>query len=231
MASSSRRVSRKELRQPDWFQTATENAFDLYAAHRVKTLLALVVLTALLLGVWGWNAFKSRQDAVASQEFGRALILYHGGKHREAIAALAKVQTHRWSKYGHVAYLYQANSHLALNDLPKAAEAAQQFIVGTDKNPLMRQMGLLTLATIEERQSRCKEAIKHYADAEKIKGPFTERAFLGKARCAAQQGDLSTALAAYRQLLKEQPESPSATYIALEISELEAKLSGQKPEK
>jgi predicted negative regulator of RcsB-dependent stress response len=228
MASTTRRVSRKELRQPDWFQTATENAFDLYAAHRVKILLALVVLIALLLGIWGWNAFKNRQDSVASQEFGRALILYHGGKHREAIAALAKVQTHRWSKYSRLAYLYLANSHLALNDLPKAADAARQFIVGTDQNSLMRQMGLLTLATIEERQSQCKEALKNYAAAEKIKGPFTERAFLGNARCAAQQGDLGTALAAYRQLLKEQPESPSAAYIALEISELEAKLSGQK---
>jgi predicted negative regulator of RcsB-dependent stress response len=228
MASTTRRVSRKELREPDWFQTATENAFDLYAAHRGKILLALAVLAALLLGIWGWNAFKNRQDYMASQEFGRALILYHGGKHREAITALAKVQTHRWSKYGHLAYLYQANSHLALNDLPKAAHAAQQFIVGTDQNSLMRQMGLLTLATIEERQSQCKEAIKHYTAAEKVKGPFTERALFGKARCAVQQGDLSTALAAYRQLLKEQPESSSGTYIALEISELEAKLSGQK---
>jgi predicted negative regulator of RcsB-dependent stress response len=228
MASTTRRVSRKELRQPDWFQTATENAFDLYAAHRLKSLLALAVLIALLLGIWGWNAFKNRQDSMASQEFGRALILYHDGKHREAIAALAKVQTHRWSKYGHLAYLYQANSHLALNDLPTAAYAAQQFVSDTDESSLMRQIGLLTLATIEERQSQCKEAIKHYAAAEKLKGPFTERAFLGKARCAVQQGDLSTALAAYRQLLKEQPESSSGTYISLEISELESQLSGQK---
>jgi predicted negative regulator of RcsB-dependent stress response len=227
MASTTRRVSRKELRQPDWFQTATETTFELYAAHRVKALLAVAVLIALFLGIWGRNVYKDQQDSMASQEFGRALILYHGGKHLEAIGALEKVQTYRWSKYGSLAYLYQANSHLALNDLAKAANAAQRFVAGTDQNSLMHQMGLLTLATIEERQSQCKEAIKHYANAEKIKGPFTERAFLGRARCAVQLGDLSTALAAYRQLLKQQPESASATYITLEIGELESKMAGR----
>jgi predicted negative regulator of RcsB-dependent stress response len=231
MASTTKRVSRKELRQADWFQTATENAFELYEAHRVKVLLAVAVLIALLVGILGWNVFKQRQDSLASQEFGRAMILYHGGKHLEAIAALEKVQTHRWSKYGSLANLYQANSYLALNDLPKAVNAARRFIAATDQNSLMHQMGLLTLATAQERQSQCKEAITHYADAEKIKGPFTERGFLGKARCAAQLGDLSTALAAYRQLLKEQPESPSANYITLKISELEVKLGGQKSAK
>ena len=227
MASTTRRVSRKELRQPDWFQTATENAFDLYETHRVKALLGLAVIIALLLGVWGWNVFKERQDSLASQEFGQAVALYHGSKYQEAIAILETVQTYRWSKYGNLAHLYQANSYLALNDLPKAANAAQRFIVGTDQNSLIRQMGLLTLATIEERQSQCKEAVKHYADAEKIRGPFTERSLLGKARCAVQLGDFNSALAAYRHLSKEQPESSLASYITLKISELESKLADQ----
>jgi predicted negative regulator of RcsB-dependent stress response len=227
MASTSRRLSRKELRQPDWFQTVTENAFEFYDKQRVVVYLGIAVLTLLLLGIWGWGVFKERQDSMAAQEFGQAMTQYHAGKYREAVAGLEKVQTYRWSRYANLAHLYEANSYLALNDFTKATNAAQRFIVGTDQNSLMRQIGLLTLADIEERQSQCKEAIKNYGEAGRIKAAFSERAFLGEARCAVQMGDVKGGIAAYRQLLKDQPESPLASYVRFQISELESKVAAQ----
>jgi predicted negative regulator of RcsB-dependent stress response len=227
MATTSRRLSRKELRQPDWFQTVTENALEFYYRQRVAVYLGLAVVILLLLGIWGWAVFKERQDSMAAQEFGQAMTQYHTGKYREAVAGLEKVQTYRWSRYANLAHLYEANSHLALNDFTKATNAAQRFIGGTDQNSLMRQIGLLTLADIEERQSQCKEAIKNYGEAGKIKAAFTERAFLGEARCAVQMGDVKGGIAAYRQLLKDQPESPLASYVRFQISELESKIAAQ----
>lgn len=227
MASTTRRLSRKELRQPDWFQTTTEDVLEFYRRQRVAVLVGIAAAILILLGIWGWRAYKERQDALAAQEFGQAMTHYHAGKYREAIESLEKVETHRWSRYAHLAHFYEANSYLALNDYPKATSAAQRFIVGTDQNSLLRQMGLLTLAVIEERQSQCKEAIQNYAQAAKIKAAFTDRALLGEARCAAQTGDVDGAIAAYRQLLKDQPESPSASYVKYQIGELEAKLPAQ----
>jgi predicted negative regulator of RcsB-dependent stress response len=227
MASTTRRLTRKELRQPDWFQTTTENALASFEKHRLPVYLGIGAMILLLLGIWGWRAFKEHQDATAGQEFSQALIQYHAGKHREAIASLEKVQSYRWSKYSNLAHLYEANSYLALNELEKAASAAQRFIVGTDQNSLIRQIGLLTLATIEERRSSCTEAIKHYTDASKIKAAFTDRALLNQARCAVQMNDIQTAIAAYRQLLKDQPESALASYVTFRIGELEPKLAAQ----
>jgi predicted negative regulator of RcsB-dependent stress response len=83
------------------------------------------------------------------------------------------------------------------------------------------------LATIEERESSCTEAIKHYTDASKIKAAFTDRALLNQARCAVQMNDIQTAIAAYRQLLKDQPESALASYVTFRIGELEPKLAAQ----
>jgi predicted negative regulator of RcsB-dependent stress response len=227
MASTTRRLSRKELRQPDWFQTSTENALASFARHRVAVYLGIAAVILLLLGIWGWRAFKERQDSIAAQEFSQAIIQYHAGKHREAIVGLEKVQSYRWSKYSNLAHLYEANSYLALNELAKAATAAQRFIVGTNQNSLMRQIGLLTLASIEERKSQCNEAIKHYAEAGKIKSAFTERALLNQARCAVQMDDIQGGVAAYRQLLKDQPDSSLAGYITFRIDELESKLVAQ----
>lgn len=231
MASTSRRLSRKELRQPDWFQTATESALGLYEEHRLKVFLGVGLIVVVLLAIWGWKIFKERQDVMAAREFGQAMTLYHSGKHSEALPSLAKIQTYRWSRYANLAHLYEANSHLAMNDLAKATSAAQRFIVGTRQNSLMRELGLLTLAVIEERQSQCKEAIKHYAEAQKIKGAFTSRAFLGEARCAVEIGDLRAGIAAYRQLLKDQPESALATYVTVQIADLESKLAAQADQK
>jgi len=227
MATTSRRLTRKELRQPDWFQTVTENALEFYQRQRVAVYLGIAVVILLLLGIWGWGVFKERQDSIAAQEFGQAMTQYHTGKYREAVAGLEKVQTYRWSRYSNLAHLYEANSYLALNDFTKATNAAQRFIVGTDQNSLMRQIGLLTLADIEERQSQCKEAIKNYGEAGKIKAAFTERAFLGEARCAVQMGDIKGGIAAYRQLLKDQPESPLASYVRFQISGLESKIAAE----
>lgn len=231
MASTSRRLSRKELRQPDWFQTATENALELYRRQRVAVYLGIAAVVLILLGIWGWRIFKENQDEIAASEYGRAITQYHAGKYREAIASLEKVQTHRWSPYANLAHLYEANSYLALNDYTKATNASQRFILGADQNSLLRQIGLLTLAVIEERQSKCKEAIRNYSEAGKIKGAFTDRAFLGEARCAVQIGDVTGAIGAYRKLLKDQPEAPSASYVRFQISELEAKLASQTGEK
>lgn len=229
MATTSRRISRKELRQPDWFQSVTEQAVELYYRQRVTVYLGVAAVILVFLGIWGWAFFKERQDSMAAQEFSQAMTLYHAEKYTEAVPILKSVETYRWSHYSNLAYLYEANSYLALND-PKATNAAQQFIAGTDPSSLMRQIGLLTLADIEERQSQCKEAIKNYSDAGKIKAAFTERAVLGEARCAVQTGDLQRGLAAYRQLIKDEPESQLASYIRFQISELESKLA-QPPAK
>jgi predicted negative regulator of RcsB-dependent stress response len=225
MASTTRRLSRKELRQPDWFQTTTENAFAAFERHRIAVFLGIAAVILLLLGIWGWRAFKERQNSIAAQEFSQATIQYHAGKHREAIIGMEKVQGYRWSKYANLAYLYEANSYLALNELAKAASAAERFIVGTTQNSLMRQIGLLTLAAIEERKSNCTEAIKHYVEAGKIKAAFTERALLNQARCAVQMDDALGAIAAYRQLLKDEPDSSLASFITFRIGELESKLT------
>jgi tetratricopeptide (TPR) repeat protein len=124
MATASRRLTRKDLRQPDWFQITTEKALEYYAEHRTGVVAAGVGLVVLLLAVWGWQIFKQRQDTMASAQFGQAIALFQEGKHREAVAAFEKVEAYRWSHYAALAYLYQANSFLAVKDLDKAINAA-----------------------------------------------------------------------------------------------------------
>jgi len=223
MAHSSHRLTRKDLRQPDWFQVATEKAFAFYGAHPSKVLAAGAAFVVLLLALWGWQLFKERQDAAASAQFAQATALYQTGKFREALAGFDKVASYRWSRYAALAHLYQANSFLAVDDFDKAIGSAQRFIAATKPDSLYRQVGLLTLAYAEERKGLFQSAGGHYAQAEKITGPFGATAMLGRARCAERSGDDKAALAAYKDYLREQPTSP----VSLRVAELEAKAAAQ----
>jgi tetratricopeptide (TPR) repeat protein len=224
MATARKRITRKQLRQPDWFQVTTEKTLEFYQANQVKVWIGAAVLIALLLAAWGWQEFKEQQNGAAVEEFRRAMILFQAQNYRDAIPAFGKVQGYRWSRYSSLAYLYETNSYLALNNLDKAITTAQRFIATTSSDSLYRQIGLLALATAEERKNNCKQAVEHYAEAEKINVAMREKATLGKARCAQQLGDTKTALVAYRDYLKDHPGS----YVQLEIAELEAKATGPR---
>jgi len=222
MATAGKRITRKQLRQPDRFQVWTEQAVESF--RRNKTLAATALAAVLLLGaaIWAWQIFKERQNVAAAREFGVALELYQADKHAEAIAAFEKVKDYRWSRYAVLAHLYLANSYLVTNDLDKAVSEGQRSLAATRPTSLYRQIALTTLATAEERKNQCENAIEHYSEAQRINGALQNRALLGKARCAEALGDTAGAIAAYKDYLKENPGSP----LAIKVAELEAKALG-----
>src|ERR1051325_7828104 len=99
MAAASRRITRKQLRQPDKFQVFSDQALEYFAAHRALMAAAAGAIIIFPLPLWGWQLFKQRQNVAASHEFTRALALYEGDKYSEAISVFEKVQSYRWSRY------------------------------------------------------------------------------------------------------------------------------------
>jgi hypothetical protein len=219
MATAGRKISRKELRQPDWFQIASENALEFFNHHKNLVYAALAGVLVIAAIVWGWQIFKERQNIAASEEFGKAMALYQSEKYREAIPAFENVKGYRWSRYAVLAHLYLANTYLATNESDKAVNEGQRSLAATRPNSFYRQIALITLATAEEQKKDCKAAVQHYGEAQNISGPLQGRAMLGKARCAEQLGDTATAIAAYKEYLKETPGSSWA----VKLAELEAK--------
>ena len=218
MATASRRITRKQLRQPDWFQVTSEKAIEYFEGHKAVVFSASGALILILFGMWSWQAFKERQDSAAGREFTRAVELYQGVKYPQAIIAFEKVQTYRWSRFAGLAHLYQANIYLATSDLDKALSSAQRAVMATKQDTLYRQLALIALASAEERKNQCKSAIEHFSEAQKIPGALQDNALLGKARCAEQLGDKPAVIAAYKEYLKENPGSS----LSLKLAELEA---------
>ena len=227
MATASKRITRKQLRQPDWFQITSEKALEYFEDHKGMVIGAAGAVILVFAISLGWQAFKSNQNAVAAQEFTKAVELYQNVKYPEALAALEKVETYRWSRYAGLAHLYRANIYLATSDLDKALSAAQRALAATSPGTLYRQLALMALASAEERKNQCKNAIEHFAEAQSIAGAMQGQALLGKARCAEQLGDKPMMIAAYKEYLKDNPGSS----LALKLAELEASSGASQPAK
>lgn len=218
MATASKRIRRKDLRQPDWFQVNFEKAIDYFENHKGIVLGALAATIVIAVVLWSWQSFKEKQNIAASQEFTKAVEFYQNAKYTEALTGFEKVQTYRWSRYAALAHLYAANIHLAKSDLDKAMNSAQRAVTATNPSTLYRQLALMALASAEERRNQCKAAIEHFSEAQKIAGALQSNALLGKARCAEQLGDKAMMIAAYKEYLKDNPGS----VLALKLAELEA---------
>ena len=219
MATAGKRITRKQLRQPDWFQVTTENALEYYNHHKGLVFSALAVLLVLGAIIGGWQLFKQRQNLAASLEFSKAMALYQGEKYSDAIKAFETVKSYRWSRYAILAHLYLTDSYLANKELDKAIVEGQRSLAATSPDSLYRQIALVDLATAEEEKQQFKSAFEHYAEAQNTPGPLHGEALLGKARCAEKLGDIATAIAAYKDFLKDNPGSP----YAVRVNELEAK--------
>ena len=222
MATAGRKISRKELRQPDWFQNASENAVDYFNNHKSLVLAAVAAVLVIAGIIWGVQIFKERQNVAAAEEFSKAMELYQSEKYGDAIAALENVKGYRWSRYAVLAHLYLANSYLATSETEKAVTEGQRSLAATKPDSLYRQIALVTLATAEEQKKDYKTAIHHYSEAQTISGALQSRASLGKARCAEKLGDTQTAIVAYKEYLKENPGSP----LAIKLAELEVNTPG-----
>jgi len=218
---SAKKITRKELRRPDAFIILTSRLFHLYQHHKPLSIAVAALFIVFSLSLWGWNLYRARQDRLAGQEYSRALVLYRSGKYREAMDALARVSAHRSSLYGRLALLYQANSHIALNEPARAVTALEELLGRERTDPLLRQLGLLTLGSAHEKAGQCKEAAVSFTLALKTEGPFKEEALLGKARCAAEERNLQEALNSYKEYLANYPGSERIHEISLRVKELE----------
>jgi len=223
--SQTRKLTRKELRQPDRFQVATEQAVEYYQSHKTLVFAVVAALVLLGAGIWGWQIFKERQNIAAAQEFTTATELYQAEKYREALTHFDKVQQYRWSIYAGLAHLYQANSYINLGELDKALNSAQRAVTASRPNTLYRQLALMALANAAEQKNDCRQAIESYNEAHKIAAAQQSEALLGKARCLEKTGQAAAALTAYKEYVKDQPGS----ILSAKVAELESVKAAPAP--
>jgi len=216
------KISRKELKQPDEFQSIFETAALFFEVHRTEVFIGLAALlgvAALVCAIYFYQAGKTR---AAAARFERAMSELEGGKYDAAentLKGLAEDEPRR--AVGRLSNLYLGIAYLAQKQPDKARDSFKRYLAADDSS-IFRGAALDDLAVTYEDLGDFKQAEDAYRQAAKVEGPDQVRAELGVARMLKRQGRRADAIAAYNDFLTQHPYAPERTIVMETLAELGA---------
>lgn len=221
-----KRVTRKELRQPDRFLVLTGAVLDFLRRYRSAAIaIGAAALLAFVVAV-GWSFYRERQYRLAAEEYARALQMLRAGNYRAALTAFESLSQTGPNPYARYALLYQANVELALNQPQQAIGTLDRLLRAERRDPTIRQVALFGRSQEQERLGHIAAACQGYAEAAKLDGPLKEPALIGLGRCRTEAKDIPGAIQAYNEYLASFPNSDRAAEVTLRLRLLEAKSAG-----
>jgi tetratricopeptide (TPR) repeat protein len=214
------KISRKELKQPDEFQTIFETAGAFFELHMTEVILGAVAILVVVAIALGFFYYEGRRDRAAAARFDQALSDLQAGKYDVAekeLMSLAADEPHR--AVGRLADLYLGTAYLAQKEPAKARDALLGFVAADDAS-IFRGAALDDLAVAYEELGDYKQAEDTYRQASKLQGPEQARAELGTARMLEKRGKRAEAIAAYKDFLAQHPYAPERTGVMETLAQL-----------
>lgn len=203
--SSHRRISRKELRQPDEFMSFADRAGEFLVDNLARVIIGVVVVIAIVTAGFSIKFYESHQSRVAAEDFYQAMRSLDHKDYKAAERQFSELAHSRGnSGPGQFARFYQATTYLDQNQPAKARDVLRAFLQRV-RQPTFKQMALMQLGIANEDLRDYRAAHEAYLRAAMIDGPRKQAAELGVARTLAIQGQKTEAIAAYQQFLKENP--------------------------
>jgi TolA-binding protein len=212
------RIRRKDLREPDEFETLTGRAVELAAAYRTPLAVGLAVVVAAGLVALGISSWRASERAAAAQAFQRTHEVFAVGRFAEAAQGFASVvEEHGGTPAGRLAQLYRAHALARQDDAAGAAAAYQEFLASGPPGPLLEQDALLNLGRAREVTGDAAGARQAYEQAAGLAGPYTREALLGMARLDEAAGRTEAAREVYARVLKDATEPDLRAFLSSKL--------------
>ncbi len=229
MATTHRKLRRKELRRPDEFQTFFEHLRDFALANRnrlIAAAVAVVVAVSIVSAAYFYERYRERE---AAAQFYQALAALNAKRYQEAQQGFLRLaQSTPGLELGRLARFYLASAYLAQNDNARARDALVAYLAHRN-DPLFRSLALGELGVVYENLGDFKKAEAAYREGAEIPGPEQTRARIGVARMLAREGNSTAAIEAYREFLKNYPLGPERTEAMEALAQLGASPEAEKP--
>jgi tetratricopeptide (TPR) repeat protein len=229
MPTTHRKLSRKELKQPDEFITLFGQAQEFFVNNLRQVFISAGVVVGVATIAFLVYTYERHRDTVAADHFYAALSALNARNYKEAEDSFAKLaDAEPGRSLGRLARFYLGETYLAENDLPRARDALVEFLA-EEHDPLFMNMARADLAVVYEQMGDYAKAANAYAQAASVPGPEQVRAELGVARMLAKQGDQAAAIESYRRFLDEHPFAPQRQDVIESLAMLGAPAEPPKP--
>ncbi|HSD22341.1 MAG TPA: hypothetical protein VLC54_19985 [Anaeromyxobacter sp.] len=242
MSSKTSVISRKDMKEPDKFQHAAEQAAGWVAARKRQAVIAggaalgLVLLVVVVLVV---QSSRSKATGAAVSQ----LLETVGGtvssvplpgspgpffpteeaRQRAIIGAADQLLAQHGGGAAALAALAKGDAHLRLREWDAAKAAYERYLGDAARDDSLRFGALEGLALVAEGQGNLTAAAEAFARMAKEAPAFADRADLERARVLAAAGKTEDA----RQVLAAFPEQHKASPLAPEAAQQLGKLGGK----
>jgi tetratricopeptide (TPR) repeat protein len=233
MMTSTKKIIKKKLKEPDEFITLSQRGY-LFVTHHAKSIaVGGGIVLALLLLTFFYQKWENKNTEDAYQMFHSVLETYQivSAPYREGSPQEFKNVLERFSEViakfpktpgGKLAVLYKGNIHLRLGEFDEAVKAYESYLEKAGKEKFYRAFGMEGLGYAYEGKRDYEKAIHAYQKVTDLGEGFQlAAAFLGLGRCYEKMGKTKEALEHYKNFIKIAPTSQMTNIVLRKISNLE----------
>jgi len=229
--ATAKKISRKELRQPDEFLSFSARAIEYVRLHSREFAIGIASIVVLSLLLWAWTAYSEKKETTASQLVAQAQSLWKPAfpgeateqagidrpredpvANQRALEILEDViDNYRRTSACPVARILLGQIYYEEGQYDKAIATYEDFFKSRHPKPELTALAWEGLAYSHEAKGDFAKALGCYEELTQMTLTNVQGwAYLGLARCYEKLQQFEKALDAYRTLLANQPEHPKA---------------------
>ncbi len=229
--ATTKRITRKEIKQPDEFITFSARAIEFSQAHIREIIIGVASVLALGLLIWAVSAYSNKKEAQASRLLAQAQSLLHPISSRaaegqavptepqadpeataQALVLLQDVvENYKRTDASKVARILLGQRYYGEGHYDAAIDTYEAFLKKANRKPELKAMAREGLAYAHEAKEDFAQAAICYEELSKSSLTNAQGwACLGMARCYERLGEVQKATDAYRTLLADHPQHPKA---------------------
>jgi tetratricopeptide (TPR) repeat protein len=228
-----KRITKKQLREPDEFITLTERAYHFAGEHGKKLIAGGILILVIILVILFYQMWERKKDEEAARAYGVASEMYERGiaqaqegstqDYKEIMAKFNEVVAKfPRTLFGKLSLIYGGNLYLRQGEYDEAIKAYSAFIDKAGKQELYKYFAWDGLGHAYEGKKDYGKAIEAYQKILDVgKGFQVEEAHLNIGYCYEKLGKSKEALENFKAYLKNSPKSLLANVISRKVSLLE----------
>ena len=220
-----RRITKKQLREPDEFITVGAKAMNYAIAHLRYIGLGVLLLAAIIVALVLWRQHHAASEDMAFTLLGRGITLYQQEeKRKEALPVFTElINDYPRTTAGKVALLYRGRSSMLQGDYDQAIADFTLFLKRSSQ-PFLRVIALNALGNSYSATGEYQQAIDNFQkvidSGDEWLKPY---ALLQMGMCWEKLGDKTKAAQAYQESLDLSPPPPWGTLASLRLKNLGGK--------
>ena len=228
--AAGKKITKKQLKQPDEFITFTDQAFHFVINHRKEFMIGGIVVLVLVFSVILFRFWEDKKEGEANQKLSVALETVEAAISPSPQATPANTQgalekldelTKGFPRTyaGRIALLYKGSLLLKMEKFDEAIQAFQDFFSKMGKEKAYGLLALDGVGFAYEGKKDYEKAIENYKQIITTDEKFESgEAYLKIGRCYEKLGKNKEAVESYQSFLKASPKSLLANAVSRKVS-------------